>query len=106
MRVSEVASLLPSDVLRQITSQANELHDVICESYSCSCRRPHVSNLGALSVDDLNGRELFELVFSVSEELASEIMTNDPTLPMSLESQFDSTRYAYLLQHFAETLTE
>lgn len=87
---------LPPYVLKRIAAQANELHDAICEGYNCDCRHPHEANLGALSVNDFELKEPFELVFPVSGNEAVELVSQDPASPISLESQFDSMRYALL----------
>lgn len=81
---------LPPYVLKRIAAQANELHDAICEGYNCDCRHPHEANLGALSVNDFELKEPFELVFPVSGNEAVELVSQDPASPISLESQFDS----------------
>jgi hypothetical protein len=87
--------------LRSITTQANDLHDAICEGYNCQCRNPHEANLRP--PDDFDLSQPFDLLFPVDEVVAKGITGQDFPSPKSKSSgeksdeeyDFSSIRYVY-----------
>jgi hypothetical protein len=79
---------LSHDVLRKNAAHANELFEVICDSYHCHCASPHEANLG-LRPDSpklQDASKPFELIFPVKEisENVSELDLKWPTSPSEI----------------------
>jgi hypothetical protein len=60
---------LSSDILKENTIHAEELHHAICNSYNCQCQSPHEASLALREVSSkiLDADEPFELIFPVDE---------------------------------------
>ena len=86
--------------LRSITTQANDLHDAICEGYNCQCRNPHEANLRP--PDDCDLSQPFDLLFPVDEAVAKGITGQDFPSPKSKSSgeksdeEYDFSRIRYV----------
>ena len=61
---------LSSDILKENTIHAEELHHAICNSYNCQCQSPHEASLALRQASPkiLDTSEPFELIFPVDEE--------------------------------------
>jgi hypothetical protein len=84
-RASKTSTKLPPDILRRISTQANELHDALYEGYKCECPNGHKASLGPHSPEDLDLTQPFEIVFPVDEDTAK-VFTADPTSPTAASS--------------------
>jgi hypothetical protein len=86
-RVPKTSTVLPPNVLRRISAQANEIYNAIYEGYRCECRDGHETNLGLHSPEDHDLVQPFEIVFPVDEDTAKQITQEDKE---SISSPADS----------------
>lgn len=75
---------LSPDILKEKTTNAEDIYHAICNSYNCQCQSPHEANLGLrqVSPEALGTDESFELIFPVDEE-KEYITERDLKSPMS-----------------------